>query len=55
MISLSEEKRRRGFSAVRYLAPEGVWRIGYGTLAGDLITCSRQQAERWLREELRGE
>ena len=48
-------KRFEGFEERAYLCPAGVWTIGYGHTSGvhEGQTCTREQAERWLQEDLK--
>lgn len=48
-------KRFEGFEERAYLCPAGVWTIGHGHTSGvhERQTCTREQAERWLREDLK--
>lgn len=48
-------KRYEGYREQAYRCPAGVWTIGYGHTANvhEGQTCTREQAERWLREDLR--
>lgn len=47
-------KEREGFRSEAYLCPSGVPTIGYGHTAGvsEGQTCTEEQAEDWLREDL---
>lgn len=47
-------KAQEGFRAEAYLCPSGVPTIGYGHTAGvkEGQTCTDEQAEEWLREDL---
>lgn len=48
-------KRFEGYEGKAYLCPAGTWTIGYGHTPGVIEgqTCTREQAERWLREDLK--
>lgn len=47
-------KEFEGFSNTAYRCPAGVWTCGYGHTRGvtAVTTCTRKEAERWLREDL---
>lgn len=51
-------KSAEGFCAKAYKCPGGVWTIGFGTTQPDGhavtsgMTCTQEQAERWLRKDL---
>ena len=48
-------KLYEGYEESAYRCPAGVWTIGYGHTGGvyEGQTCTREQAERWLREDLK--
>lgn len=48
-------KKWEGYRGTAYKCPAGVWTIGYGHTAGVTpgMTCSQQQAEEWLKADLR--
>lgn len=48
-------KRFEGYREQAYRCPAGVWTIGYGHTGNvhEGQTCTREQAERWLREDLK--
>lgn len=48
-------KRFEGYREQAYRCPAGVWTIGYGHTGGvyEGQVCTREQAERWLREDLK--
>ena len=57
-VGLNLIKQFEGFSAKAYRDPVGVWTIGYGTTHGagvnvyDGMTCTVEQATRWLQNEI---
>ena len=48
-------KEFEGFRANAYLCPAGKWTIGYGQVVGkkDAAAVTKEQAEAWLREEVK--
>lgn len=48
-------RRFEGVKRRAYLCPAGVWTIGYGHTKGvkEGDTCSEQQADQWLQDDLR--
>lgn len=44
-----------GYRDTAYRCPAGVWTIGYGHTGGvyEGQTCTREEADRWLREDLK--
>lgn len=48
-------RHSEGLSLIAYLCPAGVWTIGYGHTKGVKKgdTCTREQAEKWLLEDVR--
>ena len=48
-------KRFEGYSEVAYLCPSGILTIAWGHTSNvhEGQTCTREQAERWLREDLK--
>lgn len=48
-------KKFEGYSEVAYLCPSGILTIAWGHTANvhEGQTCTREQAERWLREDLK--
>lgn len=48
-------KRFEGYRSVAYLCPAGVWTAGWGHTGVEIVqgvTCTKRQAELWLREDL---
>lgn len=53
-LLISKIKEFEGFSNTAYRCAAGVWTCGFGATKGITATtrCTRQEAERWLREDL---